>query len=240
MREGGQHVDTALLRHRLEAWSKYGVTPRALCLAAGLSEDALQEAVRTGRRVLKNTHRSLMALTWDDLDDTALVNAELTRQRVYSMMAAGHSLVWICERVDGLNVGGKWRQQDRIKLGLARGVMRLYHEAPLDGPSRQTATKARRAGAAHPLAWDDPGIPAAETGWTLPPVEVYTAADRAEAICDLAELGLGVTEATRRLHVSRDALQQWCLRNGLSNVYRRLAAREALGENQTTREDAIA
>ena len=77
------------------------------------------------------------------------------------------------------------------------------------GPSTTTARRAERAGFAPPLAWTDVDDPDEKpAGWQ------YRPAARADNLRDLAEMGLGITEAARRLHLSP----------------------EAIGENQFTRE----
>lgn len=96
----------------------------------------------------------------------------------------------------------------------------------------RTKNFARRNGLVPPLAWidiDDPNE--RPRGWC------YTTTERADMIRDLADLGANATEACRRLKLSRDALERWCQRNGMADVYRKLAAREAVAENQHTRED---
>lgn len=165
LREGAQYLDPGPVLRRLDKWAAYGVTARAVAIAAGLNESTLQGIVRDGFRPEKRTLAATLAVTWNDLPDSALVNADLTRRRIYSLMAAGHRLEWICERVDGLNLGGKWREQEKVTLGLARAVMALYDQAPAWGPSKQTASKARNKGHRTPAAWDDPGVPAMPKGW---------------------------------------------------------------------------
>lgn len=77
------------------------------------------------------------------------------------------------------------------------------------------------AGYAPPLAWTDIDDPAEQPhGWQ------YATPDRADALTDLDELGAGITTACDRLDVNRRALEKWCHRNDLGDVYSRLVARE--------------
>lgn len=97
----------------------------------------------------------------------------------------------------------------------------------------RTAADARARSWVPPLAWDDIDDPDEQpTGWEyLPP-------SRREQLVELDSLGYSVSEVCRRLHLSEDALQKWCGNQGLSGVYRRLAAREHRAPNGYTKEQA--
>jgi hypothetical protein len=168
LREGTQIVPAHRVLARALWWRARGVSLNGICAAAGVGFGTLDELVTGHRDVcLKSTERAILAVTWDDLPDTALCYADLTRLRVFSLMAAGHRLEWICEQVGpGLPLRGKWRTQDRVTVGVARRVLNTYQRAPLDGPNKQVATKARNRGHRHPLAWDDPEVPAMPTDWS--------------------------------------------------------------------------
>ena len=88
---------------------------------------------------------------------------------------------------------------------------------------------ARRNGWAPPLAWNDHDL---DNPDAQPHGAGYQPATRAETLRDLADRGAGITEACRALKVSRDSLQTWAARHQMSDVYRQLAAREALWTNQ--------
>lgn len=165
--EGTQTVPAAATTQRVEWWNKRGVTVAAVSDAAGLGYGTLAELARGKRNVcLKSTARAVLSLRWRHLPDRALCNAELTRTRIYSMMAAGHPLTWITSEVgNGVPIGGRWRQQERVAIGTARAVLAVYDRAPLAGPSKITAAKARSRGYGHPLSWDAPQVPAAPDDW---------------------------------------------------------------------------
>lgn len=221
LREGTQFVSSTPVTERLSWWADHGVTGNAIQRAAGLGEGTLREMVTTGRDVcLRSTVRAVLAVDWDDLPDRSLCNAALTRARVHSMQAAGHSLDWISDNTDGLLArGGRWRQQDRLTLSIARAVQQLYDRAPLQGPSKLSAARARGRGHLHPLAWDDPGTPAAPASWTpLPPAEPRTAG-RPRVIDAVVEdfdflVSTGVTEeqAAARLGVRYSTVRDYRLR----------------------------
>lgn len=167
-REGSQVVDATPVLERLNWWADHGISRNALHRAADLGEGTLAELCLGERTVIyKSNARKVLAVTWDDLPGSALCNAPLTLARIRSMMAAGHPLQWIADNAPGISVGGKWRYQSRVTLRLARSVQSLYATAPLTGPSKITAVKARNSGALHPFAWEDLPAPAAPKGWSL-------------------------------------------------------------------------
>lgn len=165
--EGPQVVPAHAVVRRADWWARRGVSGNALANAAGVAPSTLTELIADERDVcLKSTARAILSVRWDHLPDEALCNAELTRVRVYSMMAAGHPLRWITDEAGpGLPFGGRWRHQARVTLATARAVLDLYDRAPLAGPSKITAAKAQNRGYGHPLSWDDPHVPAAPAGW---------------------------------------------------------------------------
>lgn len=166
-----------------------------------------------------------------------MVPALGTRRRVQALMAMGHSGADIAAQL-----GVTYQAVHKIKAGTAdkvfastaANVARAYESMCMTLPTGPHRTRIRnaalRAGYAPPLAWDDIDTDPEPTDWR------YEHADRAGAIRELADLGLGITEAARRLHLSRDAVEKWCQRRGMADVYRRLAAREAVWQNQHTRE----
>lgn len=224
LREGSQYVPPGRTLNRLAWWASHGVTPRGLAMGAGISESILQGIIREGFRPTKETERRTLAVIWDDLPDTALVNADITRARIYSLMAAGHPLIWICEHTPGLNVGGKWRDQPRVTLGLARAVQKLYDSAPIAGSSKGTAAKAQRRGHQPPAAWDDPRTPAMPSGWK-PAVDkgsdrrARTDVDEAVVLRLLSGERLLCTSAERNAAMTRwkaagHSERELCLRQG--------------------------
>lgn len=118
-----------------------------------------------------------------------------------------------------------------IRRPTAKAVLDTYRQMSmtlpaLDGPrERAVATRARamaaRNGWAPPLAWNNIDDPQEDPqNWH------YQAGDRVEALRDFDEHGLGISEAARRLHTSREALERYAARHGISDVYSRMVARE--------------
>lgn len=239
-REGSQFVDSTRTRIRLGEWARYGVTPHAIGDAANIGDGTVCPIVAHQLdRVRRNTERAILAVTWDDLPDTALVNAGLTRLRIYSAMASGHPLTWITDHVDGISLGGKWRRQDRVSLGVARAVMELCDRAPAFGPSKHTAAKARNRGYLPLAAWDDPGTPAMPADWLpttdlrevrndrtdVDPVVVdrlldgdpipHTIAERRAAVARLWALGLGPVGIAKRCGLDPEIVAKDIERCGL-------------------------
>lgn len=130
--------------------------------------------------------------------------------------------------------------RDFIRQNVAALIVDAYERLCMTVPEGRGATRARNAaeteGWLPPLAWesiDDPDEQPRD--WH------YIPTDRADAIRDLAEMGHGVTEVCRRLRIGREALEKWAARNGMSETFRLLVARETAvfeHRNQHTREVA--
>lgn len=80
---------------------------------------------------------------------------------------------------------------------------------------------AQRRGWPPPLAWDDIETDPEPTDWH------YTPASRVDQLRELDAQQVGISEACRRLRRSREALERYCHRHGISDVYDRMARREA-------------
>ena len=209
-REGTQIVPAGPVVDRLQWWIDRGVSPSAVTKAAGVGDGTLRDLLAGHHDLcLKSTRAAVLAVDWDALPDRGLCFADLTRARVHSMMAAGHPLEWICgEAGRGLPMRGRWRNQARVTVATARIVRDIYDRAPLEGPSKITATKARNAGHLHPLAWEDPGVLSMPAGWApaASAATVRTHAGRPVVVPDLVEdfdflISLGETEETAAARV---------------------------------------
>ncbi len=187
-REGTQIVPAAPVVERIAWWAERGVSMSGITKAAGIGEGTIRELVSGERDLcLKGTRNAVLAVGWDDLPDRVLCAADLTRARIYSMMAAGHRLEWIIEQSGNrLPFSGRWRQQDRVTVATARVIQQVYAAAPLAGTSKITASKARNKGHLHPLGWDDPGVPAMPFGWA-PAAEERRGVGRPEVVTGRVE-----------------------------------------------------
>ena len=209
---------------------------------AGYLAGCRETCCRTAHAAYRRNLRTRQYLTRGNL----VIDGTGTRRRLRALMALGWALSDIdaeigqrrgyCHKLANTERTVLASTARRIAEVYDRLSMRLPDESTL--PKRQTASRnrnlARRKGWPPPLALDDDRIDDPDE---KPRDWHYTATDRATALRDMAELGVGVTEACRRLHVTRDGLEKWAQRNSMSDVYRVLAAREAMVGNQYTRED---
>lgn len=165
LREGPLIVDAEPIRQLAKYWADRGLSMASLAAAAGVNADSVKRVV-TNRivQVRLTTFRKIMSVTEDDLPDTSLVYAELTRVRVWSMMADGQKLKVIAPAV-GLPMQGNWRENPRLRVGVARAVRDLYRRSPGFGPMTGEVVRARNHGALPSMAWDDPGTLAEPVGW---------------------------------------------------------------------------
>jgi hypothetical protein len=160
------------------------------------------------------------------VDDTALIPTLGAERRVKALLALG----WTHDEM---------RNRGNVTVHLARGsytqmlarrwrdIDNMYAELCMTpGPSRHTANRAARVGYAPPLAYDNIDDPnETPVGWQ------YVAGSRLEQIRELDAQGVSISEACRRLHCSRDALEKWAERNDMVDIYKSLTARET-GQNR--------
>lgn len=159
LRNGSCRYTQEELRDVLDPWLSMGVTLHTLAEAVGKCSDRLL----TTKLVQRETFAAFAALTEDDLPANSRVPADLTRRRIYSLMAAGHLLNDM-----PIAAKGHWRKANLIEIGIARNVRAYYRANEFKlGPSDYTATRTKNAGHLPPLSWDDPdtlawpdGIPA--------------------------------------------------------------------------------
>jgi hypothetical protein len=140
----------------LRPWLDMGFSPSAIAEAAGMDSQRgkrLCDTIENRQVVRRGTYQRLAAITEDDFTDGARIYADLTRFRIYSLMAIGHRLIDM-----PVNESGYWRTRERVAVGMARAVRDYYraHEFEI-GPDRHTMARARNGGHIPPLAWDDPG-----------------------------------------------------------------------------------
>lgn len=123
---------------------------------------------------------------------------------------------------------------DRVHRDTAARVAKLYDELSMTVP--RDGSKAPRAGRVHerqrrdsakkgwapPLAWDDIDDPDEEPqGATLVPAKQ----PRAEVLAEVDEEGGNIHDACRRLKISQKAIERWCQRRDMGELYSRLAWR---------------
>lgn len=219
-REGTQIVSAAPVVERMAWWADHGVTISAIQAASRVGTGTIRELIAGERDLcLRSTRRAVLAVDWHHLHDRTLCGAALTRTRVQSMLAAGHTLEWICSQIENLPISGRWRYQERTMVGTARAVLAVYDRAPLEGPSKSTAVRSRNRGYLHPLAWEDPGTLAAPSAWTPVPTAEKAPPGRPRVIDAVVEdfdflVSTGVTEeqAAARLGVRYSTIRDYRLR----------------------------
>lgn len=133
----------------VKPWRHLGFSSAAILEAAGLNNDH----AFNGSAVLVSTYTKLITITEGDFADNKTVWSDLTKRRIFSLMAAGHQLSDM-----PINSKGAWRDRDRTRVGIARAIRDYYaaNEFKIGGHT-QTATRARNAGHKPPMSWDDPG-----------------------------------------------------------------------------------
>jgi len=132
----------------IQQWIGQGIGVNAVARAAGLNNNTLRTTT-----VSRWTIDALERLSEDDFPPFTRVYADLTRKRVYSLMAAGHQMVDMPIRRTGT-----WRTTEKCTARMARDIREHYlsHEMTM-GDCATTASRARNAGHEIPAAWDDPG-----------------------------------------------------------------------------------
>lgn len=193
-------------------WLRMGLTLGAVAVAAGLGESAsgtIYQVLREDRPVRRSTYNALAGVVEKDIADTAKIDADLTKRRVYSLMAIGH-------RVSDMPIltRGAWRSRDKISVGTARDMRAYYAENEFKiGPNRQGQSRARNRGWKPPLAWDDPGTlgwpDAIKTPFDMStPRATYLADDLLEEVRHLTSFGVSMHQVSRQLGVSIKAIEK--------------------------------
>ena len=154
----------AEFRALLGPWLEMGLTAHSMSLAAGLEGQRashLYRVLREDRPVLRSTYSRFAAVTEADLPGAGRVYADLTRRRIYSLMAAGHRLVDM-----PINPRGRWRTCPHVTITVARAV-RDHYRAHEQHPGSCVGTRTRALAEGHqpPAGWDDPDTLA----WPHPP-----------------------------------------------------------------------
>ncbi len=149
------------------------------------------------------------------VDDTAHIPALGAERRVKALMRIG----WPHDTMRnecGINTSHLARSTYPTALAYRwRAIDTMYQRLSMRrGPSELTASRAAKMEFAPPLAWtniDDPLE--TPTGWRR------GITDRAVELRELNRLQVGITEACKRLDVSRDGLQKWCERHDMGDLY---------------------
>lgn len=195
----------------------------------------LREYATTGRRRTLSPS-SCLALMNVKQPTTGHVGALGTRRRLRALARIGWDLYRLEELTGiGFTTLAQIRQgkTSRVSARFAATVARVYAEKCMTpGDSEQARRGAERKGWHGPLAWDRIDDAAEE-----PKGVGSTRTDRADVLADVDSWGGNATDACRALGIDRRTLQKWAGNHGCSELYRRLAGREAVSGNQYMKGD---
>lgn len=159
-------VDGTVALAAVQEWLHMGVSPTVLDRCVANPSGGIVVRLISGdiHAVRLSTLARLRAVAEVDLPDSARVYADLTRYRIYSLMAAGHT-----QRGLGINPRGHWRSRDRITIGQVRRMRDTYRRLEQQpGDNANTAARALNRGILPPAGWDDPNTLAWPRGWPQP------------------------------------------------------------------------
>lgn len=159
-------VDGRLALAAVDGWLHMGVSATVLDTCLGHYGGGIVVRLLSGEitSVRLSTLARLRAVDEDMLPGSARVYADLTRYRVFSLMAAGHE-----QQTLGINPNGRWRSGDRLTLAHARQVREMYRRLQYSsGPNANTASRQRNRGVLVPAGWDDPDTLAWPRGFPRP------------------------------------------------------------------------
>lgn len=251
-------VDAAPVREHLAALSAAGIGWKRAASLAGVAPSTvskllygLGERPPSTRRVRPETARRLLAVrpSLDVMTGGARVDATGTHRRLRALACLGWSDRQLGLRlgVDSGNYGALMRQRE-VSVTRARDVVRLYDELWRSGPAetdhrtRQSASRARNraraAGWAPPMAWDDDTIddpvarpaPVAVQPGGRPSSGRGRALDLGALVEDVEVLvgsGVVIDAALLRLGVKRGALYTALHRAGRRDLWLRLTDPDA-------------
>lgn len=215
------------------AWNIVRTVPRnQLSHQTGIASDKLLRYETGGpdMTVLRTTRDRLLAgrSEWTAIG---------IQRRLQALSRQGWSMRVVADLAD-VDMDGLKRLRRRdpivfVRRYIAEAVVDVYDQLemalPEDGPSsRKTRVDAAARGWLPPLAWTDIDDPDEQPNdWE------YRKSNRADAIKDLDSTKAGISQACRQLKITREALQQWCSRNDMSDLYHRLVTREEYTPNGT-------
>ena len=144
------------LENVIGPWLRMGIPPSSIATAAGFENQRgsnILHVLHVRGNIRRGTLKAYAQVTEDDFPDHTYVYADLTRQRIFSLMAIGHPLTSM-----PVNPRSTWRYRKHVRAGTARAIRDFYrqHEFQI-GTSKITQSRALNAGHKPPLSWDDPG-----------------------------------------------------------------------------------
>lgn len=159
-----------------------------------------------------------------------------TKRRLHALAAMGYTWTALDRELGTARMAEKWANEPRVYIFAtsAARVAAIYerlsmrfppetnrHEKTAAGRARNLA---RRQGWPPPLAWDNIDDPNERPrGWEYNGVPRRS---RAEILAELDEMGAGITVACQKFRVKREAVEKWCERHNMRDVYERMIRRE--------------
>lgn len=147
------------------------------------------------------------------------------QRRLRALYALGWTWTALDREMGTFNMADKWARQNYAYVFPAtqKTIVDLFERLSMTLPPERTPAERRAAARARnaarkqgwppPLAWDDIDNDPEPQGVG------YVSPNRAEALRDLAAMGVGLIEACRRLEVGWEALERWCTRHQMYPVY---------------------
>lgn len=163
-----------------------------------------------------------------------------SQRRIQALQAIGYGRDRIARELGYHNAGSLTylMRSETMLATTAERIADVYDRLSMSLPqgtgTNRVRTWAKRHGFAPPLAWDDDAIddPAATPHVGIKKAHPHheQTDERRATMHDLDAWRFGISEACRRLNVSRDALEAWSYRHGEAEVYSRLVERENYAE----------
>lgn len=161
-----QRVPASAVIELLDRANAAGVADHAIAAITGLSTSGLCRIRAFRRHANVSTYDRVRSALEDlTLRPNALVDVNLTRERVKSLMAQGYQRDWIVAQT-GWVIPSNWLKLKRVRYRSAVAVRDLVQRVgDRRGPSKTTATWAAKAGWQVLAAWDDPQTVTWPVGW---------------------------------------------------------------------------
>lgn len=233
-------MDAEPVRQHLRVLSAAGIGWERVAHLSGIAPSTVNGLVfargvkmsRPARRCRRRTAEAILAVrpVLDNVADGVHVDATGSQRRLRALVANGHSMLWLGERLPMHPESARMLIRNRAKVtaAVARAVRDLYDELydvhPIGRDAKRARTLAAKFGWAPPGAWDDDTIddPAAVPVLDAEPDPSYvdeekvtrairgfrvprlTDAEVVSAVNRLMAAGTNFTRACDRLSVNRD------------------------------------
>lgn len=222
-------VDSTAVKQHIQYLMAHGMGYKTIAKVSGVAETVIERLAGISSckghpavRVRPSTERKILAVepTLDNLSGGALIPAGPTVRRVQSLVAIGHSVKHIAERIGKSQSNfhvHRWDDSYTVTVSTARLVAGLYDELsmviPPDSAAKTRALNyARKRGWPPPLAWDDIDAGDLAPDWSTTrrgTVDDCATCDDIEHLASFGEIGsviaarLGMSVDTFYRHLER-------------------------------------